>query len=88
MTAQPSSRRRPGSQHGNAPSPSPPETPAFAGATLWSFLLITLIWSSTWIVIKGQLGIVPPVWSVSYRFFIAGAVMLLLGRLAGASLRL
>jgi drug/metabolite transporter (DMT)-like permease len=52
------------------------------------FLLITLIWSSTWIVIKGQLGVVPPVWSVSYRFFIAGAVMLVLGRLAGASLRL
>jgi drug/metabolite transporter (DMT)-like permease len=52
------------------------------------FLLITLIWSSTWIVIKGQLGIVPPVWSVSYRFFIAGAAMLALARLTGASLRL
>lgn len=55
---------------------------------LLPFLLITLIWSSTWIVIKGQLGIVPPIWSVSYRFFIAGAAMLLLARLAGASLRL
>ena len=43
---------------------------------LLPFLLITLIWSSTWIVIKGQLGIVPPVWSVSYRFLIAGAAML------------
>ena len=52
------------------------------------FLLITLIWSSTWIVIKGQLGVVPPVWSVSYRFFIAGAAMLLIAKLAGASLRL
>jgi len=56
--------------------------------TLWSFILITLIWSSTWIVIKGQLGIVPPVWSVSYRFFIAGVLMLLIGRLAGATVRL
>jgi drug/metabolite transporter (DMT)-like permease len=55
---------------------------------LLPFLLITLIWSSTWIVIKGQLGVVPPVWSVSYRFFIAGALMLLIGRLAGGSLRL
>ena len=63
-----------------------PETPAFAGATLWSFLLITLIWSSTWIVIKGQLGVVPPVWSVSYRFLIAGAAMLGIARLAGISL--
>jgi drug/metabolite transporter (DMT)-like permease len=52
------------------------------------FLLITLIWSSTWIVIKGQLGVVPPVWSVSYRFFIAGAAMLLLARMTGASLGL
>lgn len=55
---------------------------------LLPFLLITLIWSSTWIVIKGQLGVVPPVWSVSYRFLIAGAAMLVLARLTGASLRL
>jgi drug/metabolite transporter (DMT)-like permease len=50
------------------------------------FLLITLIWSSTWIVIKDQLGIVPPVWSVSYRFLIAGAAMLVIVRLTGTSL--
>jgi drug/metabolite transporter (DMT)-like permease len=55
---------------------------------LLPFLLITLIWSSTWIVIKGQLGVVPPIWSVSYRFWIAGAAMLVLARLNGASLRL
>jgi drug/metabolite transporter (DMT)-like permease len=55
---------------------------------LLPFLLITLIWSSTWIVIKDQLGTVPPVWSVSYRFFIAGAAMLALAWTTGASLRL
>jgi len=55
---------------------------------LLPFLLITLIWSSTWIVIKGQLGTVPPVWSVSYRFLIAGGAMLLIARLTGTSLRL
>ena len=55
---------------------------------LLPFLLITLIWSSTWIVIKGQLGIVPPVWSVSYRFLIAGGAMLLIARLTGTSRRL
>lgn len=49
---------------------------------LLPFLLITLIWSSTWIVIKGQLGLVPPVWSVSYRFLVAGAAMLAIARLA------
>ena len=43
---------------------------------LLPFILITLIWSSTWIVIKDQLGTVPHVWSVSYRFFIAGAAMM------------
>jgi drug/metabolite transporter (DMT)-like permease len=53
---------------------------------LLPFLLITLIWSSTWIVIKGQLGLVPPVWSVSYRFLIAGVAMLAIARLAGLSL--
>jgi len=55
---------------------------------LLPFLLITLIWSSTWIVIKGQLGLVPPVWSVSYRFLIASATMLAIARLSGASLRI
>lgn len=53
---------------------------------LLPFLLITLIWSSTWIVIKGQLGVVPPVWSVSYRFLIAGVTMLAIVRLTGMSL--
>jgi len=52
------------------------------------FLLITLIWGSTWIVIKDQLGEgaaipVPHVWSVSYRFFIAGAAMMAIAWLRG-----
>ena len=51
------------------------------------FVLTTLIWSSTWIVIKDQLGAVPHVWSVSYRFMIAGAAMMALARIIGASLR-
>jgi drug/metabolite transporter (DMT)-like permease len=50
---------------------------------LLPFLLITLIWSSTWIVIKGQLGIVPPIWSVSYRFLISAASMFAIARIAG-----
>lgn len=43
---------------------------------LFPFLLVTLIWGSTWIVIKGQLGVVPPSWSVTYRFVVAGLAML------------
>jgi drug/metabolite transporter (DMT)-like permease len=40
------------------------------------FLIVTIIWGSTWIVIKDQLGVVPASWSVTYRFLTAGIVML------------
>jgi len=55
---------------------------------LLPFLLITLIWSSTWIVIKGQLGVVPPIWSVSYRFLISCAAMFAIARIAGVGIAL
>jgi len=42
---------------------------------LLPFLLVTLIWGSTWIVITGQLGVVPPSWSVTYRFAVAAIAM-------------
>src|SRR3546814_16484760 len=32
---------------------------------LFPFALVTLIWGSTWIVITGQLGVVPTSWSVN-----------------------
>lgn len=54
---------------------------------LLPFLLITLIWSSTWIVIKDQLGPVPAAWSVVYRFIIATAAMFAYAAVTGASLR-
>jgi drug/metabolite transporter (DMT)-like permease len=50
------------------------------------FLIITLIWSSTWIVIKDQLGTVPAVWSVTYRFVIAAAAMFAWATTSGATL--
>lgn len=40
------------------------------------FAVVTLIWGSTWLVIKGQLGVVPAAWSVTYRFVLAGGIML------------
>jgi drug/metabolite transporter (DMT)-like permease len=55
---------------------------------LFPFILITLIWGSTWIVIKDQLGSVPPVWSVSYRFIIAAAAMFLLAKMTGDDFRI
>ena len=45
------------------------------GRVLLAFAAVTLIWGTTWIVIKGQLGIVPPSWSVAYRFLLGSAVM-------------
>jgi drug/metabolite transporter (DMT)-like permease len=39
------------------------------------FIIITLIWGSTWIVIRDQLGPVPATWSVTYRYVIACAAM-------------
>lgn len=55
---------------------------------LLPFLLVTLIWGSTWIVIKGQLGVVPPSWSVTYRFAIAAAAMFAFALIRGERLRL
>ena len=52
------------------------------------FTIITLIWGSTWIVIRDQLGVVPPSWSVTYRFLLAGIIMLTYARIKGQSLRL
>jgi drug/metabolite transporter (DMT)-like permease len=39
------------------------------------FFIPTLIWGSTWYVIKFQLGSVDPLMSVSYRFFLAGCIL-------------
>ena len=45
-------------------------------AVLIPFAIVTLIWGSTWLVIKDQLGVVPASWSVTYRFLVAGLTML------------
>ena len=52
------------------------------------FIVFTAIWGSTWIVIRGQLGTVPPQWSVAYRFTIAAAAMALIAAPKGDGLRL
>ena len=39
------------------------------------FAIVTLIWGSTWIVIRDQIHVVPAGWSVTYRFLVAGAAM-------------
>ncbi len=56
-------------------------------AILLSFIVFTAIWGSTWIVIRGQIGTVPPQWSVAYRFIIAAAAMALIACARGQSLK-
>ena len=52
------------------------------------FIIFTLVWGSTWIVIRGQLGGVPPQWSVTYRFTIAAVAMTILALIKGDSLNI
>ncbi len=93
---EPSCQRRLASQDAKTPSFSPAETPASAGVTngfgtprvLIPFIIITLIWGSTWIVIHDQLGPVPPAWSVTYRYIIGTAAMFLYAAGTKASLRI
>ena len=50
------------------------------------FAIPALIWGSTFFVIKFQLGVVDPTWSVSYRFILAGVMLLLFARAKGLNL--
>ena len=53
--------------------------PGFMAPRVWiPFVVVSLIWGSTWLVIRDQLGTVPSSWSVAYRFIVASAGMILL----------
>lgn len=52
------------------------------------FIIFTGVWGSTWIVIRDQIGSVPPQWSVTYRFAIAAVAMALVAQWKGQSLKL
>lgn len=58
------------------------------GRTLVQFWIVTLIWGSTWLIIKSQLETVPSTWSVAYRFIAAGALMLGFCAATGKPMRL
>jgi drug/metabolite transporter (DMT)-like permease len=64
------------------------EPPATFRSVALPFIVFTAIWGSTWIVIRGQLGVVPPQWSVAYRFVIAAAAMAAVAAWKGQDLRL
>jgi len=52
------------------------------------FIIFTAIWGSTWIVIRGQLGTVPPQWSVTYRFIVAALAMAAVAKWKGDDLNI
>ena len=52
------------------------------------FVLTALIWGSTWLAIKDQLGDVPPSWSIAYRFVTVAVGMAILVRIKGQGFRL
>ena len=52
-----------------------PEPGLLAPRVLVPFLIVSLVWGSTWFVIRDQLGSVPGPWSVTYRFMVAAIGM-------------
>lgn len=68
-------------------APADPKPKLLPVRFLLQFTVVTLIWGSTWLVIRDQIGTVPPSWSVAYRFLIAGAVMMGVCLATGRSLR-
>lgn len=52
------------------------------------FLLVVLIWGSTWWVITGQIGDVPASWSVTWRFALAAPAMFVVAAAMKRSLRI
>ena len=71
---------------------APMVAPADATPTLLTprvlipFITVTLVWGSTWLVIRDQLSAVPPIWSVAYRFALAAIAMFALARWRGERL--
>lgn len=58
------------------------------GRVALPFAIVTFLWGSTWLVIRGQLGDVPVSWSVCYRFLTAGATMFVVALVTRTRLRL
>jgi drug/metabolite transporter (DMT)-like permease len=65
-----------------------PEPSFLSARVLVPFMLVSLIWGSTWLVIRDQLSVVPASWSVAYRFAVAGMGMFILGTIMRLPLRL
>ena len=69
------------------PEPAPPHALLRPGIAI-PFLIVALVWGSTWLVIKDQLAAAPPSWSVAYRFAIATLGMFALALATRRGLRM
>jgi len=56
--------------------------------SIFQFVTVCLIWGTTWLIIKGQLGAVNPSWSVAYRFAIGGIALLIWCLIRGLPLKI
>ena len=56
--------------------------------TILIYVATVVIWGSTWIMMKFQLGVVAPAASLCYRYFLAGVVVLIAAALVGKRIRL
>lgn len=63
-------------------------SPMMSARVMIPFAVATIIWGSTWLVIRGQLGVVPPTWSVCYRFLVGAVAMFVYAVATKAPLRL
>ncbi|HET9336232.1 MAG TPA: EamA family transporter [Sphingomicrobium sp.] len=64
------------------------ETTRIDASIIIPFIIFTGVWGSTWIVIRDQIGTVPPQWSVAYRFAIAAVAMAMVAKWKGQSLKM
>ncbi len=54
--------------------------------TIFVYLVLCLIWGSTWMAIKLGLADAPPLWSAAIRFLIAVAILLVVAKVRGLKL--
>ncbi|MBX7541435.1 DMT family transporter [Qipengyuania sphaerica] len=59
-----------------------------APKNLAAFLLVSVIWGGTWLVIRDQISTVPASWSITWRFIVAALGMFALARFRGEPLGL
>ncbi|WP_241127210.1 DMT family transporter [Novosphingobium terrae] len=60
----------------------------FSTQDILGFATVSLMWGSTWLVIKDQIGFLPIGWTVTIRFTVAALGMFLLARFRGEDLSL